>query len=224
MTEPWADGPPPNPAPPGLPPEEKPQGIGPWILAGVICTAAVIAVIIAVVVVVNGDDKKSASDSKAGAGSSSQGSSTSAPTSSSQPAPNTSTDAPQSPTATSTPSPTKPTQTPVAPTNKQTAEPTAEPTDEPQDSGALGIVDACNQASSASSQKISTNPSVGISSGQPVYVMTSLLYYVGYIDVATSSFTSSVESLVIDYQSSRGLFADGIVGPDTWAQLIADAC
>ena len=221
MTEPWADGPPPNRTPPGLPPEEKPQGIGPWILAGVICTAAVIAVVIAVIVVVNGDDKKSASDSKAGAGSSSQGSSSSsAPTSSSQPAPNTSGDAPQSPTTSSAPSSSEATQTPVAPTNKQTTE----PTDEPQDSGALGIVDACNQASSAQSQKISTNPSVGISSGQAVYVMTSLLYYVGYTDVASSSFSSSMESNVIAYQESRGLFADGIVGPDTWGQLISDAC
>ena len=37
-----------------------------------------------------------------------------------------------------------------------------------------------------------------------------------------SNFGSATKQAVIDFQTSRGLGADGIVGPSTWAALFAD--
>lgn len=223
MTEPWPDGPPPNAGPFGLPPEdEKPRGMGPWILAGVICTAAVVAVIIAVVVVVNGGDSKAASDSQDGAASSSQGSQSSSapPSSSGQPGPNTSGNAPQGPNATAAPTTTaKPTtkKTSVAPTT--TAQPEEEDVTSP-----MPLETACSDAGSAQNTKIARDASIGSSSGEPVYVMTSLLYHAGYLSTGSYLYSSSIEKAATSFQVDNGLEADGIVGADTWSALINVVC
>ncbi len=59
------------------------------------------------------------------------------------------------------------------------------------------------------------------SRGEDVYALQYLLRYRGYSLTVDGIFGSGTEAKVKAFQSSRGLSADGVVGPATWSKLIA---
>src|SRR5438067_12472978 len=54
----------------------------------------------------------------------------------------------------------------------------------------------------------------------PVPALQHLLRAHGYAIAADGTFGSQTEAAVHGFQSSRGLTADGIVGPQTWAAIV----
>ncbi|HEU4326269.1 MAG TPA: N-acetylmuramoyl-L-alanine amidase [Roseiflexaceae bacterium] len=58
-------------------------------------------------------------------------------------------------------------------------------------------------------------------SGEAVRAVQSQLVSKGYSLSVDGAFGSGTESAVKSFQTSRGLSADGVVGPDTWSKLVA---
>ena len=57
--------------------------------------------------------------------------------------------------------------------------------------------------------------------GQPVFLIQQALQRAGYSVSADGQFGPMTESAVISFQANSGLATDGIVGPNTWANLMS---
>lgn len=83
---------------------------------------------------------------------------------------------------------------------------------------------ACDSLNSGTMPTISVDPQIGISSGDAVVVLTTLLTWLGYADTGAKVFDESYEQSVMAFQAAFGLEADGVVGTETWQVIAMNAC
>lgn len=60
------------------------------------------------------------------------------------------------------------------------------------------------------------------SKGTPVALLQAILYALDYSVGEPNMYDATTREAVTRFQSSRGLKVDGIVGPETWAQLLKE--